>query len=166
MISLRGTGGNYIFKERPPLLYGPLIMSFNVRLPHLRSCRAMYHERAQQENGLFWSKISRRSHRKPHQVLNPRPHCESYDQSRPYTTTEVWARSAAAVRWETLRHEGHRRLLQSRYFARKPFSRSYLGAVGGRGSRPRQFLRDSAEFVVHFTCEGRGKMSSTTRSTN
>lgn len=39
MISLRGTGGNYIFKERPLLRYGPLRlrMSFNVRLAYLIS---------------------------------------------------------------------------------------------------------------------------------
>lgn len=39
MISLRGTGGNYIFKERPLLLYAPLRlrMSINVQRAYLIS---------------------------------------------------------------------------------------------------------------------------------
>lgn len=36
-------------------------------------------------------------------------------------------------------------------------TRSYLRVVGGGRSRSRQFLRDPAEFVVHFSPEGRGK---------
>lgn len=42
-------------------------------------------------------------------------------------------------------------------FQQQALTPSYLRVVGGGGSRSRQFLCDPAEFVVHFSPEGRGK---------